>query len=232
MEVTTLAGLAILMIGDSHFAYQGGLATTLQDLLVQQGAKVTTYAACGAPASVWANSGVASCGSAKRVQAGPLQSNHELSASVPSVSQLIATYHPGLVIVGLGDTMGDYANAVFSPSYINSEVNALTSRIRTSSVPCVWIGPGWGTEGGPYFKTYARLQQVNDYLASHVAPCTYVDSTRFAAPGEWPTFDGLHYTLPGYQKWAFAIDRVLTQQVRKSPEAASTGNLIAAMTIR
>ena len=49
---------------------------------------------------------------------------------------------------------------------------------RPANLPCVWIGPGWGTEGGPYFKNYARVRQVNDYLSTHVAPCRYIDSTE------------------------------------------------------
>jgi hypothetical protein len=51
------------------------------------------------------------------------------------------------------------------------------------------------------------VRQVNGYLATHVAPCHYIDSTKFAQPGEWSTFDGQHYTLPAYQKWGLAIDQ-------------------------
>ena len=65
-----------------------------------------------------------------------------------------------------------------------------------------WLGNG----GGPYFKTYARVKEMNDFLSTHVAPCRYIDSLKFAQPGEWNTFDGQHYSLPGYQKWGTAID--------------------------
>ncbi len=42
-----------------------------------------------------------------------------------------------------------------------------------------------------------------------MAPCRYIDSTKFAQPGEWTTFDGQHYSLPAYQKWGLAIDQAI-----------------------
>ncbi len=209
MASPVLAGLVILMIGDSHFAFQGGLSTTLQSLLVEQGAKVTTYAACGATASVWANSGSATCGASERVQLGAFQVDHSPAARVPSITTLAASVRPGLIIVGLGDTMANYASAAFPTQFVTEDVSRLTQRIQATYIPCVWIGPGSGTEGGPYFKTYARSREMSNFLATHVAPCKYIDSTTFSQQGEWGTSDGLHYNGNGYQKWAFAIDAAI-----------------------
>ena len=48
-----LAGMAILVIGDSHMVTNGYLITTLHDKLVEQGATVDTYGMCGANAGDW-----------------------------------------------------------------------------------------------------------------------------------------------------------------------------------
>ncbi|WP_158742839.1 SGNH/GDSL hydrolase family protein [Acidisphaera sp. L21] len=209
MASPILASLTILMLGDSHFATQGYLVTTLQDALISQGAKVVTEAACGAPAGVWASAGVAPCGSAERIQLGPVKKDSSNHAHVTALNDLIAKYHPNLIIVGSGDTMAGYAQPALPAEWISDQIRQLTTRIQAANLPCVWIGPGWGEEGGPYFKNYNRVRQVNAYLASNVAPCRYIDSTAFAQPGEWKTFDGQHYTLPAYQKWGLAIDQAI-----------------------
>ena len=209
MASPILAGLTILMLGDSHFATQGYLVTTLQDALIEQGAKVATYGACGASVSVWVEGGVAPCGLGERVQSGPVHRDGLKPTPVPLLSDLIAKWHPNLIIVGAGDTMAGYGQAKFPAGWVHTEVTSLIGSIAAAHIPCVWIGPGWGTEGGPYFKTYAKVQEASAYLAANVAPCRYIDSLKFSAPGEWPTFDGQHYTLPGYQKWGMAIDKAI-----------------------
>lgn len=202
------------MLGDSHFATQGYLVTTLQDALIQQGAKVVTEAACGAPAGVWADAGVAPCGSAERVQSGPVKKDSSNHAHVPGFESLVEKYHPNLIVIGSGDTMAGYAQVAFPATWVGEQIKTITRRIQANNIPCVWIGPGWGTEGGPYFKNYARVREVNSYLASNVAPCRYIDSTMFAQPGEWSTFDGQHYSLPAYQKWGLAIDHAIVSLVQ------------------
>ena len=218
MASPILAGLTILMLGDSHFATQGYLVTTLQDALIQQGAKVVTEAACGAPSGVWAEAGIAPCGSAERVQSGPVKKDISTHAHVPGFDTLLAKYHPNLVVIGAGDTMAGYAQPSLPAAWISGQIQAFTQLVQNANLPCVWVGPGWGTEGGPYFKNYARVRELNTYLASNVAPCHYIDSLQFAGPGEWPTFDGQHYTLPSYQKWGLAIDRAIVALAQaKSP---------------
>ena len=61
------------------------------------------------------------------------------------------------------------------------------------------------------------VRRAHAFLAAHVAPCRYVDSQQFAAPGEWPTFDGQHYTAVGYLKWAVAIDEAITKLAQTAP---------------
>lgn len=51
---------------------------------------------------------------------------------------------------------------------------------------------------------------MSSFLATNVAPCTYIDSLTFSKPGEWITTDGQHFTIDGYQKWAKAIGGALS----------------------
>jgi hypothetical protein len=217
MASPIFAGLVILMLGDSHFATQGYLATTLGDALMAQGAKVQSEAACGSQVSIWVSGGAASCGAAERIQSGPLKVSPPNKGVVPSMATLVAKVHPNLIIVVAGDTMAGYAQPTFSASYVEQQILGFTREIQRLGVPCVWIGPGWGTEGGPYFKNFARVKVMSEFLAAHVAPCRYIDSLQFSQPGEWPTFDGQHYTGVGYQKWALAIDAELTKLAQTRP---------------
>jgi hypothetical protein len=217
MASPIFAGLTILMLGDSHFASTGYLINTLADELMRQGAKVTTYAACGAPTSIWVDGGAPPCGAAERVMSGPVKTTPAGKGNVPSLNAMVSSIHPNLIIIGAGDTMAGYAQPTLPTSYINQQVGALTRQISALNIPCVWIGPGWGTEGGPYFKTFARAHEMSDYLANHVAPCRYIDSLQFAKPGEWQTFDGQHYNAAGYQKWGQALDQALVRMAQTPP---------------
>jgi hypothetical protein len=217
MASPIFAGLTILMLGDSHFASPGYLSTTLQDELLKQGATVVSYAACGAPTGIWVTGGSPPCGSAERVDDGPLKTAPAGKGTVPSLNEIVARIHPNLIIVGAGDTMAGYAQPTMPAAYINQQVTSLTHEIEALHVACAWIGPGWGNEGGPYFKNFARVHEVSDFLATHVSPCRYIDSLKFAKPGEWQTFDGQHYTLPYYEKWGTAVDQELVKLAETPP---------------
>ena len=66
MAASLLTGLTILMIGDSHLATPDYLIGTLQDSLVQQGAKVHTLGICGTNAGDWLKVTPGTCGGAER----------------------------------------------------------------------------------------------------------------------------------------------------------------------
>ncbi len=116
-----------------------------------------------------------------------------------------------MLVVVNGDTMAGYGVKEMPREFISRQVAQLTARITAEKIACIWIGPSWGTEGGPFFKTYARVKELSDYLATIVSPCQYVDSLQLSKPGEWPTFDGVHYNTLGYQKWGAALTQVLIQ---------------------
>lgn len=206
-----LAGLTFLIIGDSHFATKTYLISTLQDGLIKEGAKAETFGSCGMPAGAWVAPRPVACGIAQRVGSGPVQENRSPSAVSWSVDALIDKYKPNVVVVGIGDTMAGYNQKEMPRPWIKQNVDQLTARIAARNLPCIWIGPGWGKEGGPYSKTFARVQEFSEYMTKIVAPCTYVDSLTMSKPGEWPTFDGQHYTAEGYQKWGAALTQAIEQ---------------------
>jgi hypothetical protein len=61
-----LAGLVLLVIGDSHMVSQGYLISTLHDSLVSQQAIVHSYGACGVNAGDWVYGTSGNCGQAER----------------------------------------------------------------------------------------------------------------------------------------------------------------------
>lgn len=202
---SVLAGLSLLILGDSHFGMQNYLITTLQDELVRRGAKVATYSACGSPPSVWLTVRVASCGTAQRIQSGPISQQTGPEAKTTPIDQLVSQNKPGMIVVAMADTIGGYTRPQMPKEDIQEQVSALTDKIRSMNVPCLWVGPSWGTEGGPFMKTFARVDELNKYMATIVSPCTYVDSTALSKPGAWPTFDGQHYTVDGYKAYGSAL---------------------------
>lgn len=218
---SALAGLSLLVLGDSHWFSQGYLITTMQDQLIQRGARVASFGACGAPASIWLSSRVASCGTASRIGNGQVVQVRGGNARTTPLTELVAQHRPNLIAVSMGDTMAGYVQRQMPRENIRDEVQALTDRIRTTGIPCIWIGPSWGTEGGPYLKTFDRVREMNEYLATLVAPCTYVDSTRLSQPGQWATFDGQHYTNDGYRAYGTALATYIAQmpEVRAAIQA-------------
>ncbi len=215
-----LAGLTVLVIGDSHMANEGYLISTLHDELMRQGASVYSYGVCGANAGdlMKGKKKLAHCGFAYRLNDGKVRKRApDVSATTPYpelvknfpdyVSGKTKAIHPDLVVVINADTMAGYKSTTLQKTWIWDEVTTLTKGIKDSGVSCVWVGPAWGSEGGKYGKTYARSQEMSDYLANIVSPCTYVNSLKMAQPGEWGTLtgDGQHYDHAGYQAWGSAI---------------------------
>ena len=208
---SALAGLSLLILGDSHWASQQNLAGVLQDQLIARGATVNSFGACGAPASVWLSARTASCGATQRLQRDRLEGRIGAPGTVTPIDELVQRYRPNMIVVSMGDSMAGYAARATPVDSIKEDAAALTHRIRRLGLPCIWIGPSWGTEGGPFLKSFARVQEVNAVLAQSVAPCTYLDSTKLSRPGEWPTFDGTHFTAEGYRAYATALVEQITQ---------------------
>lgn len=193
-----LAGLAILVIGDSHMVYMG---SPLHEALEQQGATVNTYGMCGAMATDWLTMSTTQC-SAERHANGPaiLKTN---TTKGWLLSDLIAKNNPNLIVVELGDNMAGYGTLPQLPrNLIADQVRQFLAPIKAKNLPCIWIGPPWGAESTLYHKTDTRLEELSQYLSQTVAPCTYIDTTAFARPGQWGTLDGEHLTQSAYHQWS------------------------------
>ncbi len=202
MASMLLAGLSVLLIGDSHLSMPTYLIHSLHDGLTEQGAAVHSLAACGVPASDWTRIAPATCGAERIGKAAPTMSGP--GSKTTPIKDLVAADHAKLVIVVMGDTMAGYKSD-FPKVWIWQQVTALTKEIAKTGAACVWVGPAWGTEGGAFGKTFARAQQMSTMLSTTVAPCLYVDSLKFSKQGEWPTSDGQHFTAAGYDLWGKSI---------------------------
>jgi hypothetical protein len=210
-----LAGLAILLIGDSHIASKYFFNNALHNALVAQGAIVDSYGVCGSGPRDWVWRSMLPCGRGERHGEAPAQIDPNDWVRTWSIETLIARHHPDLLIVEFGDNIAGYGVVPDLPrTLIRDEVDDLTRLITASRISCIWIGPPWGAEGGKWHKTFARVKQLSDYLSHIVAPCHYINSLDFSKPGEWPTFDGVHLTPDGYQLWA---NQLAKSVVRMAP---------------
>jgi hypothetical protein len=215
---SALLGLTLLVIGDSHLASPKYLIGTLHDQLLERGAHVVSVGVCGVHAADWVKETPGDCGRADRRDQSPVQ-RQDTDAKTTPIAELITKEHPDAVVVVMGDTIGSYKNPEFPASWAHNQVTTLTRAISETGVACYWVGPGWGTEGGRFGKTYERVKVLNAFLAENVAPCTYIDSTRFAQPGEWKTVDGQHYLSAGYRAWGQAIAEAIAAQPPKKKTA-------------
>jgi hypothetical protein len=208
-----LAGLAILVIGDSHMF---NLMLPLHSQLEDAGANVDTYAMCGATAQDWLSKATLACGRGERHGKGPPTIDFKNLLPTYVLSDLVAQHHPNLVIVELGDVMEGYSSSgTPDNAWIHQQVGSLTGKIAAAHISCVWVGPTWGQDKPPYNKTEAGVKAIAALLSQSVAPCAYIDGTTFARPGEWPTKDGSHLMPDGYRKWSQdivdAIERLKSQ---------------------
>ncbi|KQB53421.1 cell division protein FtsQ, partial [Pseudomonas endophytica] len=180
MAASLLAGMTILMIGDSHLATPGYLITSLHEDLVAQGAKVHTLGVCGSNAGDWLKASPAGqCGAAERRDSGKVVVLSDKTATKP-ISELIAADKPDLVLVVLGDTMAGYDKPDFPKTWAWQQTKALTAAIAATGTRCVWVGPNRGSDGGKYKKTVGRAEVVSSFLATNVAPCDYIASLKFS----------------------------------------------------
>jgi hypothetical protein len=203
---SALAGLVVLIIGDSHIATKDFLLGSLPDALVDQGAIVHSYGVCGSQPHDWIAQTELPCGRGERHNADEPIIDTSGKVKTWSLEKLIQQHHPGLLIVELGDNMAGYGILPALPKeWISFETTEMLKPITARHLPCIWVGPPWGTEGGPSNKTFARVHDLSDYLSTIVYPCRYVDSLRFSQPGEWATFDGEHLTPDSYRLWAADI---------------------------
>lgn len=213
-----LAGLVILIVGDSHIAATSFFNDPLQDALVGQGAQVHSFGVCAADASAWINPAPIVCGRGERHNGEPAKIATQPTLRGWALPELIGRYKPNLVIVELGDTLAGYGVMPTLPRpLIDEQVHELLIPIKARGLPCIWIGPPWGTDGGAYKKTNARVKEVSDYLAQVVAPCRYIDSLVAAPPGRWATRDGIHLTLQATADWDNYLVRSIDQIAETLP---------------
>ena len=210
MIKSALAGLVVLIVGDSHIASKDFLLNSLNEALVNAGATVHSYGVCGSNAHDWIAKTTLGCGRGERHNEDEPVIDPNQQVKSWSLPDLIRRHHPNLVVIELGDNMAGYGVLPELPrDWIKTQVRALLQPIEARHLKCVWVGPPWGAEGGASNKTFARVKDLSGFLSGNVAPCRYIDSLRFSKPGEWATFDGEHLTPDSYRVWGADIARAI-----------------------
>lgn len=220
-----LAGMVVLVIGDSHMVHNNYLIDQLHQDLSAQGATVYSFGACGSTPTDYLVPKTTDCGRASRLADGKQKLEETTGLAVWNARDLIAKYKPNRIIVVMGDTMGGYKQPDFPKAWIWDQVSSLTGEIKSANLACDWVGPPWGGEGTSYNKTFDRVKMLSDYLSQIVAPCRYIDTTSMAAPGKWKTIDGQHLDTAGYKAWADGITAIVTTAPAAAPAApAASGS--------
>jgi len=209
MPSSVLAGMTLLVLGESHMSLADHLMEPLQANLTRQGAIVHSIGACGASAGDWLITKKVDWGAEQKGDGKIVIKGRE--ASTTPIKDLIAADKPDLVVLVIGDTMASYDKPVFPKAWAWQNVTALAKEITANGAKCAWVGPAWGKEGGMYKKNDTRTKLMSAFLSTNVAPCTYIDSLTFSKPGEWVTTDGQHFTVAGYKSWATAIGGALAK---------------------
>ncbi|PWR19982.1 SGNH/GDSL hydrolase family protein [Zavarzinia compransoris] len=216
-----LAGLVVLVLGDSHLVHPGGLIDTLPAELAARGATVYAYGACGSTPVDYLTPKTTDCGRASREGTGAVKRDFTQGLPVWNARDLIAQKKPTLVIVVMGDTLGAYKSATLPKAWVWDQVTALTGELTSASLSCDWIGPPWGKPSEAFGKTPDRVREISGYLGQVVSPCRYIDTTAFAAPGAWGSIDGQHLDDAGYKAWTKAIVASIEQQTTAPAPAAA-----------
>lgn len=204
--LNVFAGLVLLIIGDSHLTDKNEyLIGTFHDALTKQGAIVHTYGVCGSQPASWVFPSVGDCGRAERHGKAPAVFDRRSAVDNWQLRSLVEQHRPDVVVVVLGDTLGGFGQPDLPRAWIWEQVSALTTELRTANLPCAWIGPPWGEEGGRFLKAYSRVQEVSDFLSQTVAPCGYINSLALGKPGAWKTYDGQHFQPDGYRAWTAGL---------------------------
>ncbi len=216
-----MAGLSVLILGDSHMAHPHRLSEPLYETMTKEGASVYIEAACGNNASSYIEGGEPTNCS---VEATPKQKptfklvpNGKPSESIQA---LLAKYHPNLVVIILGDAMGGYTNddATFPRSWIWDQASTIAEQIKSGGASCIWVGPPYGQDKSIFPKTPHKVERLDALLKNVVTPCYYVTSLMMGKPGEFQTEDGAHFTAvngrsPGYDHWSKYIMTVVNYGV-------------------
>lgn len=218
-----LAGLVVLVLGDSHLVHPGGLIDRLPQELTARGATVYAYGACGATPIDYLTPKTTDCGRASREGTGAVKRDFTQGLPVWNARDLIAGRKPDLIVVVMGDTLAAYKSPTLPQAWVWDQVTALTGEIAAASLSCDWIGPPWGKPSEAFGKTPERVRDISAYLGQIVSPCHYIDTTALAAADAWGSIDGQHLDEAGYKAWASAIvDAIETQKQSPAPSGPKT----------
>ena len=175
----------VLHIGDSHSV--GVYGHTIDDLMRQTGATVSTTAVAGSNPTWFMNGTVGKCGYYSKDENGKVvsPSDWRTPMQTPLLQNMIDTYKPSVLVVSLGANMVGY-----SESSIRSQIDSICDKAKAAGCKIVWVGPpdSRSQDDNQVAKLYNVLQsEVAKYDG------VVVDSRQYT---EYPSSggDGLHYS--------------------------------------
>ena len=202
-------GVRVLHIGDSHTV--GVYGSTIDELMRQTGATVSTYGVAGSSPSWWWNGTVTRCGYSAKDASGKIDrpADWRTPRKTPDFQKLIAETRPDVIVISLG------ANLIgASESQIKSQCQKLCEMARASGAKIIWVGPPDGREDR---KSTARQSRLYKELEKAVTPyATFVDSrpsTEYPETGG----DGIHYGGPEGTRRAKAWAHKVLDEIQRPP---------------
>ena len=175
----------VLHIGDSHSV--GVYGHTIDDLMRQTGATVSTTAVAGSNPTWFMNGTVGKCGYYSKDENGKVVSpaDWRTPMKTPLLQNMIDTYKPSVLVVSLGANMVGYGE-----SSIRSQIDSICDKAKAAGCKIVWVGPpdSRSQDKNQVAKLYNVLNsEVSKYNGVVVDSRQY---TKYPSSGG----DGLHYS--------------------------------------
>ena len=174
-----LAGLVILVLGDSHMAGPTYLISSLHEALEAQGATVDSYGMCGANPDAWLEKTTVSCGRAERHGAAA-DPGGKRKAGIYLANQRFAQQAPPQH----GDRRGGRRDGRLRLAATTEGVDLRSVARAGDAHQCGGCflrlgGAGLRRVNSPYHKADDRVRELSEFLSQSVAPCVYVDLLKF-----------------------------------------------------
>lgn len=174
----------VLHIGDSHSC--GVYGKTIDNLMRETGAKVSTTAVAGSNPNWFMNGQVGTYGAYSKDENGKVTEHaYKQQAKTPLLQNMIDSYKPSVLVVSLGANMVGYP-----ASTQRTMIENICDKAKAAGCKIVWVGP-------PDSRSQDDNQVANLYsvLKSEIAKYdgVLIDSRQYT---EYPSSggDGLHYS--------------------------------------
>ncbi len=175
----------VLHIGDSHTC--GVYGKSIDALMRESGATVSTYGVSGSSPSWWFNGTVGKSGYFAKDEQGKVDqpADWRTPRATPNLTELIKEKKPDVLVVSLGANLIGGTNTA-----IQSQVRSICEVAKKNGTQLVWIGPPDGRSKSDEAQTRLYL---NIKAAVNLYGFSFIDSRPFT---DYPKTggDGVHYS--------------------------------------